>query len=162
MVPLGKMRGESSGNNFLGYHIASKSMEFLAESWLLPQEDMSLMLGGDGRGAGGHRPGWGGRCTHSPWWAGVVRRLQNAEPPCRVPVSHHAVPRATGPGRRERPEPDSLEPACQQGYRPQKKEGNLKSKPGVGNSSPRSVMNENALRMYGHGNKRFFMKIRVF
>ena len=47
MVPLGKLRGESSGNNFLRYHIASKSMEFLAESWLLPQEDMSLMLGGD-------------------------------------------------------------------------------------------------------------------
>lgn len=63
MVPLGKLRGESCGNNFLGPHTASKGMEFLAESWLLPQGDMSPMLGGDGRGTGGHGPGVG-RETH--------------------------------------------------------------------------------------------------
>ena len=96
---------------------------------------------------------WGGKCTHSPQRPGVVRCLQNAERPCRVLVSHRAVPRATGPGRSEGPEPDSLEPACQQGHRPQRKEGTPKSTPGAGNSSPRRVMTENTLRMYGHGNK---------
>lgn len=137
-------------------------MEFLAESWLLPQEDETLVLGGDGRIAGGHRPGVGGKRTYSPQRAGVFRHLQNAEWPCRVPVSHRAVPRATGPGRREEPEPDSLELACQQGHRPQRKEGTPKSTPGAVNSSPRRVMTENALRMYGHGNKMFFMNIRDF
>lgn len=142
--------------------ITSKSVEFLAESWLLPQEDETLVLGGDGRIAGGHRPGVGGKRTYSPQRAGVFRHLQNAEWPCRVPVSHRAIPRATGPGRREEPEPDSLEPACQQGHRPQRKEGTPKSMPGAVNSSPRRVMTENALRMYGHGNKMFFMNIRDF
>ena len=135
--------------------ITSKSVEFLAKSWLLPQEDATLVLGGDGLK-------WGGKCTHSPQRPGVVRCLQNAERPCRVLVSHGAVPRATGPGRSEGPEPDSLEPACQQGHRPQRKEGTPKSTPGAGNSSPRRVMTENTLRMYGHGNKMFFMKISVF
>lgn len=36
--------------------ITSKNVEFLAKSWLLPQEDATLVLGGDGRIAGGHRP----------------------------------------------------------------------------------------------------------
>lgn len=68
-------------------------MELLAESWLLPQEDTTLVLSGDGRSA----QTWVGRQTQPlPRWAGVFRHLQNAEQPCRGLVSHRAVPGPQG------------------------------------------------------------------